>query len=191
MADIHAHWEQLAARERAGERLAEADFAELHRQADYAFRLAEQLGDRWQAADPKVKRMGVRLMERMFVDTLRRLWDKHFHGRPMRLSERYVGPDVAWVEAATNDDAEGSLACAWRYRLHRLDGRWKVTQRERRVGHATSDTSVFFAMANRRVAEMLGRRPTLEELFANIPSLAGTMRSRHFKIPKGIGRPSK
>lgn len=172
---IHAAW---LAGDRAG----------MHGHVDYRARLADQLGEVWAAAPEVDRERAVEMMQGMFVQTLAKYWDEQVAGRTLLTRTRYGGPDAAWVEVATAPEpalageAPARQEFAWRYRLQRSDGVWKVTQREFQLGFARSDTSRFYPMALRRIGSDYGRTPTLAELNANLPSLMGRMRQRAFRL---------
>jgi len=173
------------------------DMAAMHDLVDYRFRLAESLGPLWERAPEADRARAVTLMRGMFERTLRRNWDAYVAGRPLLYGERRAGPDVAWVTARSGEAPGADTTAAagdtrptfqWRYRLHRRDGVWRVTQREFSVGGVGSETGRFYPLVVRRVAGLYGRLPTLAEVNANLPSLVGTMRKRVFKIPADLGQ---
>jgi hypothetical protein len=169
----------------------------MHVHVDYRARLADQLGEVWAAAPRVDRERAVAMMQGMFVQTLARYWDEQVAGRTLLTRTRYDGPGAAWVEVATAPEPAAAAPepaarerggtparqeFAWRYRLQRADGVWKVIQREFQLGFARSDTSRFYPMALRRIGADYGRTPTLAELNANLPSLMGRMRQRAFKL---------
>ncbi len=171
----------------------------MHALVDYRYRLAESLGPLWDRAPEVDRARAVVLMRGMFERTLRRNWDAYVAGRPLVYSERRAGAEVAWVTARSGDpprdppgdgggDREARPAFQWRYRLHRRDGVWRVTQREFSVGGVGSETGRFYPLVVRRVAALYKRLPTLAEVNANLPALTGTMRKRVFKIPADLHR---
>lgn len=156
---------------------------------DYRYRLAEMLGAIFETAPEADRAAAVELATQMFASTTESLWKTHYDGRPTttRIVKR-EGPHV-WVEGLA--DGDGHPSFIWTYRLTRLDGRWRVTQREYRSGPLRSDTSAFYPMAVRQLTKQLGRAPTLAELNANLPSLQGRLRARTFHVPALPARPGK
>lgn len=161
----------------------------IHPRVDYRFRLAETIGPLWDASDPSDQARTVELVSGMFVETLERVWNAYVAGRALVITERHVPSErsdepVAWVTVKAVPAASGDKPFAFEYRLHRLGGAWKVTQREYRVDFARSDTTTFFPRVIKRLAAEYGRPPTLAEVNANLPSLRQRMRQRTFKVPE-------
>ena len=165
----------------------------MHASIDYRFRLVEAVGELWEPAPEEDRARLVELAQGMFVATMRSHWDRHVAGRELLSSVQYERPDVAWVQvearplsgpADPNVDAdhEGPKYFAWRYRLHRRDESWRVTQREYLLGYTGSSTDFFFPRIIGKTREIYGRTPTLAELNANLPSLQPTLKKRAFQV---------
>ncbi|MCB9733075.1 MAG: hypothetical protein H6745_10735 [Deltaproteobacteria bacterium] len=167
------------------------DRERVHDIVDFRARIEEMLGDVWRGAPPEDQDEAVDLARAMFDTTMERYWTSQYEGRPhqTRIS-RIDGPHV-WVESRASGDGRSDFA--WIYRVTSSQGRYRVTQRELKLGPVQSNTSAFYPLALKRIGQEYGRRPTLSELNANLPSLLGTMRERTYVVPdlkhlKGRGR---
>lgn len=160
---------------------ARGDRARAHALVDFRARLDEMLGDVWKDAPAKDQDEAVRLATAMFDTTMEQYWTNHYEGRPHETRTlRTEGPHV-WVESRASGDARSDFA--WIYRVTSSRGRYRVTQREWKLGGAQSNTSAFYPLALKRIGQEYGRRPTLSELNANLPSLAGRIHERTYVIP--------
>ena len=166
------------------------DYERMHANVDYGFRLQETLGPIWDSAPSADQADSVALMRGMFETTMTRYWNSHVAGRSLSRTLRWRGADLAWVyvkapapPGALKEDGTPSDDFEWRYRLHRRNGRWWVTQREHLVSFAASHTNTLFPRVLGYLRSMYDRTPTLAEVNANIPALAKRLRSRSFKVP--------
>lgn len=150
-----------------------------HRLVDYRYRLEEVLGDVWSAGAPADQEDLEALTQRMFEDTSENYRDR-WVGLPMqRTIMKRTGPHL-WVESHPRGDAKSFV---WRYRLTPRGTSWSITQREFMVAGTPSDSTRFWPMAQRQIANQFGRPVDLRELTANLPSVMGTLRARSFRIP--------
>ena len=176
--DLHSAW--LA-----------GDIGRVHEHVAYPFRAAEALGALWTEGSAADRARLVELLQKMLTETMDTHWNKHVAGRRLIITERYERPDIAWVHvrAPKPDHAppggEEPVDFEWQYRLHNFDGVWKITQREWMLaGYITSSTDRYFPQLIGHLAKTYGRRPTLAEVNANIPSYKGRIRKKVFRIPE-------
>lgn len=170
--------ETVAAFEAAIER---DDLDAAHSLVDYRFRLDEVLQNFWMAGTEEDRVELVRLTQGMLADTTKNQWPDCCRGRSMA---RHVQSDdgaVVWVE--TRPSGDGAPDFVWRYRLHRRDGAWRITQREYIRDRVPTDSTRFWPMARKAVALRLGRPPTLTEFRANLLSVMPELRVRTYRVP--------
>ncbi len=166
------------------------DLASMHQHVDYRQRLADELGPIWDEAPEADRADAVARMQALFELSTEKYWNDRVAGRAQRLTVRYEAPDIAWVRVeavpvagvAAAEDAGAPPRFSWQYRVHAREGRWTVTQRELALGFARSDTSDFFRQVVRRVEAEFGRRPTLAELNANLPSWVGRLNRKVYRV---------
>lgn len=167
----------VAAVERAIE---SGDMTSAHARVDAEYRLAEVLGTYFTEGSESERADLVVLTYEMFDRTTEQHWADCCRGRPMRLRlKKEVAGDVWIVSEPTGPDAP---KFAWEYRLSQRGGEWRITQRELRVDAIRSDSTRFWPMARRKIAELYGRDPTLAEFIANLPSIQGLLRKRSFVV---------
>ena len=156
------------------------DLAAAHGSVDVEYRLAEVLGAFFTDGTEPERRDLEALTFEMFDRTTTQHWDECCRGRQMRLRfKKQVAGDVWIVSEPTGPDAP---KFAWEYRLSQRGGEWRITQRELRVDAIRSDSTRFWPMARRKIAELYGRDPTLAEFNANLPSIQGLLRKRSFVV---------
>ena len=172
------------------EALEAEDYARAHALVDYRARLSEALGALYAAGSEADRAALVQRTEAMLVDTSRKQWPGCCAGKTMT-REPSAGPrtqvaraddEVAWV-ASRPASASGEAGFRWEYRLHRKEGAWRIMQREFTRDGILSDSTRFWSMARKAVANRLGREPTLGELAANLEAVRDDLRVRTFKVP--------
>lgn len=177
IADVRAPVRVVVAVERAIER---GELASAHTFVDVEYRLAEVLGAFFVDGSETERGDLVALTFGMFDTTTAQNWDRCCRGRSMRVRlKKEVAGDVWIVSEPTGPEAP---KFAWEYRLSQRGSEWRITQRELRVDAIRSDSTRFWPMARRKIAELYGRDPTLAEFNANLPSIQGLLRKRSFVV---------
>ncbi len=160
------------------------DYPTAYAQLDLRYRLAESLPDLWDTGPETARADLVTRMEEMFVETSELRRERVENQTMERKVLRRQGPHL-WIESRALPRANApKKSFAWRYRLTPRGGSWAITQREYLVDGTPSDSTRFWPMARRQIAQTFGRPPTLAELAANLPAVKGTMRIRALKVPE-------
>lgn len=156
------------------------DYEGAHARVDYRYRLAETLGDIWEAGDESAREDLVAATQAMMVETSERYRAK-WVGRPM--VRRVIGHERAEVWIQSGPEGDGESGFAWRYRLARRGATWAITRRDFLVDGTPVDSTRFWPIALKQIAAQFGRPPTLRELVANLPSVLGTAQMRRIRVP--------
>ena len=171
--------------------LRSGDMARAHQQVAYEHRLEEVLGEMWRAGSKGERQALVSQVRGMFERTSERLWKEHVGEKALQLKREEQQQESVWIEARVQGDPEDKSAFRWRYRLHRVNGVWAITQREAVILGVPTDTAGFFRIVIRRIAAKIGHDPDLGELVAGLPDWEGRIRKRVIKVPRRSGTKAK
>ena len=159
------------------------DMERAHGHIAYGFRLEEVLGEVWETGTNEDRLGMITLVRGMFERTSKRLWKEHVGKGELQLKREGQDKEPVWIEARLKGTFEDEGAFRWRYRLHRLNGLWSITQREAVILGVPTDTAAFFRIATRRMGAKLGHAPDLGELVEGLPQWEGRIRKRVMKVP--------
>ncbi len=166
---------QLDQRAQAG------DWAGAHRLFAYKYKGRTLLPDLWESASTDSKNAFVSFWKPQF-----RLGWERTRGAPdlknsqWTVSEELLSPERALVEQRT---IRQGRKLAIRYWLLRRQERWIITDRTYAVDGVEHSGKKVVQRIRMKIAEQLGREPTLEEFVANAPSWIGRVRVKTYRIP--------
>ncbi|HIA00844.1 MAG TPA: hypothetical protein EYN06_10375 [Myxococcales bacterium] len=153
---------------------------QVHKMVDYQKKGADLVPDLWAAGSEEARSTLVTLLQSLFEKTWTQVHKSRAFMSGSRLSEMYLSPTDMLVEQVA---LAGEPEQALRYWVVRGNDGWVIWDRTIRVGKIHHTRGGYVAAVRKKIAEQLGRPPTLGEFASNAPSWLGRLRTRRIRVP--------